>query len=203
MSPTCPLCDAPRIPDGWRLLAFSPWADRRPTVDPWDAAELAVAAEASGCATAPYGTPLPEIAAESHGSLSDFLELAASAGYGLVATDSIILLLQAQHLCDVAAAQEAELEGVDGDALCALDASGLRALVVVAERLIADLERRTAALHVKERGRHVVPRYRELWQRQALTALTRAASAEQRAESAKYDNDRQDDELVWYQQSAP
>jgi hypothetical protein len=166
--------------------------------------ELAAAAEASGCATAPYGTPLSEIAAESGGSLSDFLELAASAGHRLVATDSIILLLQAQHLCNVAAAQAAELEGVDGDALGALDASGLRALVVVAERLVADLERRTVALQVKKwLGRRVVPRYRELRQRQVLTALARAASAERRAESAEYDNDPQYAEFAWYEQCAP
>jgi hypothetical protein len=194
------MCDAPRVPDGWRLLAFPSSALDDASIAPWDAADLACYAERTGGFVAAYGTPLPELAAEAHGSLSDFLEGAATAGHGCVAIDSIVLVLHAQHRWCIGEAQAMELAGVDGDALGWLDASGLRDLVVVAERLIAEMEHELAALYRKEQRREQAdPCYRALWQRAAFAALARAASAEERAGSAEYDNSRKRAEGEWYE----
>lgn len=169
-----------------------------PWLDPWDVADLAqIGPQGDGTGwggiepdEVEYGTPLAELA-ERYYFLGDFLEAAAVAGHTSAIHEGVVMTLRAHHAWCVSEARTALVQGVDGDALGALDAGGWRALIMVLEELVADVETRAAEIHrSKPLGGGDNPRLRAAEQGQAVACEARARRARQRAEMAREDNER-------------
>jgi hypothetical protein len=164
----------------------------RPWLEPWDVADLAhIGPQGDGTGwggidpdEVEYGTPLAELA-ERYRFLGDFLEAAAVAGHTSAIHEGVVMSLRAHHAWCVAEARTALIEGVDGDALCALDADGWRALIVVLEDLVADVETRAAEIHRTPIDGD--PRLCAAEQGRALACEARARRARQRAEMTRED----------------
>jgi hypothetical protein len=140
------------------------------------------------------------VVAQAAGSLADLFAAIASAGHGLFSVDSLALLVEARYCCCLDEATAALLDRADGDAIGALDPTGFRDLSVRIERVVADLERRLASMHFTDPAVYEIDDHRrEKWRRQGFAAHGRAASAEQRAESAARDNTQQQSERNWFE----
>jgi hypothetical protein len=98
------------------------------------------------------------------------------------------MTIRAHHAWQVSEARADEIQGVDGHALGALDASAYRQLIMLLEDTVADVESRAAEVYRKpladadDRLRRDRPKW-------ALKCEGRAQRARQRAEMAREDND--------------
>jgi hypothetical protein len=167
-------------------------SNRAPWLDPWQSAQLAQLGpwgDGQWGGIDPddidYGTRLSELA-ERYELLGDFLEAAAVAGHTSAIFEGIAMTIRAHYAWSVDEARADEIQGHEGDALYALDASAYRQLIMLLEDRVADVESRAAEVYRKPladaRGRRAQRRW-------ALDCDARARRARQRAEMARQDND--------------
>ncbi|HMF83740.1 MAG TPA: hypothetical protein VKI01_10745 [Acidimicrobiia bacterium] len=98
------------------------------------------------------------------------------------------ITIRAHHVWSIGEARADEIQGVDGDALSALDVSAYRRLIVLLEDTVADLESRAAKVYRKPLA-NADARLRRDRGRWALDCEARARRACQRAEMARKDNE--------------
>jgi hypothetical protein len=127
----CPVCNAAMVPEGARLLAGRT-TPSHPHLNRDGAAEVAARTRRHVA----WGAPLSELLTEhAYENLGVFLELAAAAGYTVVA-DELFAVLHAMHLQCMTEAELAHDHGIGTDAVGWLTAgaAGFRHLAALAEQ---------------------------------------------------------------------
>jgi hypothetical protein len=194
----CDACGAPIPPEGWVVMTLP--ASRQPNLAPWDAAELRSSPELAEYfhEDIAYGESLPDALAASDGFLDYFLVRASFAGHAILATEGICAALLAHHARNVAVATDCLAQGVDADALGAVDGYPYRKVTALLERLTADLEQRAADIHRSPGGEDITPKISALWLQQAEAAERRAMNALRRGVEVEQDTADAAAEGDWY-----
>ena len=197
--PTCGSCGAPFLPEGWIPVAV-PVHATRPDLSPWDAQTLRAAPELRDCAgdNVEYGESLHESFERCDGFLNDFLIRASLAGHAPTDTEGICAALLALDARNVADATDYVAQGVDADALGALDAFAFRKVTALLERLAADLAHRAADIHQSPRAPDITPKIHALRLQQAEKAEQRAMNALKRGLEVEKDSHDAGAERDWH-----
>ncbi len=132
-----------------------------------------------------YGQPLQSVIGGCPPGWS-WLETALVAGY-LPEFEAIGLALRATHAAWLNEVDNAEANGVDGDALGSTETDLYRSLITQIESFVVELEERRVSLLRKAQAEEPESPVCELWREDERRAAERASKAQERKASAQAD----------------